>query len=103
MTNPASSSGASHVTSPHDVLSGEQQDQLRAIITRELERFLAMRGKSNTAGFYFLVSFTWGWGRRVAWTTEQMKSYADRAWDKCRDVTNELRAVPRRLWTPGSK
>jgi len=93
----ATSSGAQQVLSPHDVLNGLEQSELSAIMIRELERYLVGKGKSNTAGLYFLVSFTWGWARRVAWPTEKLRNYAGHAWEVCKRVSNE---GPRKIWTP---
>jgi hypothetical protein len=97
MSDARSAGGAKLVLSPHDVLNELEQAELRAILIRELERYLASKGKSNTAGLYFLVAFTWGWARRVAWSTEQLRNYAGHAWEVCKRVSNE---GPRKLWTP---
>lgn len=59
------------------MLSPEQQRKLTDRVASLLER----SGASHLDVLYFLVSFTWGWARRIGWPTRSLASYALKAWE----------------------
>jgi hypothetical protein len=87
---------AQQVISPRDVLDEREQAELRAILMRELNGYLLGKQKSNLAGLYFLVAFTWGWARRVAWSTEELTNFATMAWQKIKRVSPGGERLPAR-------
>lgn len=82
-------SHASIVNPQRDLFSNAEQTELSDLLCDWLEDATKQRGKSPLAALYFLVSFTWGWARRCAWSTETLTNYAGTAWQTNKRVANE--------------
>ena len=80
---------ASIVNPKTDLFNASEQTELANLLNDWLEDATRQRGKSPLAALYFLVSFTWGWARRCAWSTETLTNYAGRAWETNRRAANE--------------
>lgn len=80
---------ASIVNPKTDLFDVREQNELADLLNDWLEDAVAQRGKSPLAALYFLISFTWGWARRCAWSTETLTHYAGTAWATNRRVANE--------------
>lgn len=97
-------SNASIVNPQTDVFNEREQAELADLLNDWLEGAIGARGKSPLAALYFLVSFTWGWARRCAWSTTTLMNYAGRSWEANRRVSNEQ---PRKRvgsgWVPDPK
>lgn len=78
-----------HSVKLEDVLSIDQQTKLADAMIEGLASNLRAMGKSDLAGLYFLVSFTWGWARRCKWGTDALLAYAHEAWAQTRRAHNE--------------
>jgi hypothetical protein len=71
------------------LFSDAEQRELAELLNDWCEDAVRQRGKSPLAALYFLVSFTWGWARRCAWSTEALTNYAATAWQTNKRVSNE--------------
>lgn len=59
------------------------QQQLSDKILGELQTFQARHQLEPRQALYWLVSFTWGYAKRLGWDTRELASYALQAWEAC--------------------
>jgi len=60
-----------------------QQQWLSDKILAELQLFQATHQLEPQQMIYWLVSFTWGYARRLGWENRAIASYSLAAWEKC--------------------
>lgn len=63
-----------------------QQQWLSDKILGELQTFQALHQLEPRQLVYWLVSFTWGYARRLGWENREIASYSLTAYEKCDEV-----------------
>lgn len=75
------------------------QRQLSDAITLELDKFQLKHQLDGNQLVYWLVSFTWGFCRRLGWSTNDLATYTLHAYEQCEkgmgQLTGDLQAPKR--------
>lgn len=66
-----------------------QQQWLSDRIMAELEAFQTVQKLEPQQMVYWLVSFTWGYAKRLGWENRAIASYSLAAWEKCEQLWRE--------------